>query len=315
MDQPIPGKDAQKLRHIPLSGWKEIFKRIGKNFSRHHLIILSAGIAFFFFLSLFPAIGAGVSIYGLIMNPTDVKEQIEEIPSAVPTKAKEILSNQLQAISDKSGGRLGWGVVLSIILSLWSANLGTKILFKGLNIIYNEKDERNFFRENGLTLLFTLGGIVVAIIAISLIVGFPAVDDFFDFSVIAQKVISVGRWILLSGLLLITLALIYKYAPDRRNPKIRWVSHGALVAVILWILISWLLSVYVENFENLDKTYGSVASVVVLMIWFFISSILVLLGAELNAQTEFQTQHDTTIPPEKPMGEREGYFADNVPGK
>ena len=306
------GKHANKPGEIPKKGWKRIGKRVIKQISADHIPIVSAGVAFYIFLALFPALAAIISIYGLVTDPQQVQQQMTQLASVLPDQAQQFLSGILEKIAGKSGKALGWGVALSILLSLWSANKGTKALFKGVNIAYNEDNTRNFFKENGISLLFTLAGIIIGIICMSLIIGFPAIIGNFGIPDILKTIITWGRWILLAFIIIFSIAAVYKFAPVRKKPKFRWVSWGAILATAFWLIGSWAFSFYVSNFGSFDETYGSIAAVVILMLWFFLTSFLILLGAEINAETEHQTSRDTTVGRDKPMGERGAYYADHV---
>jgi membrane protein len=225
-----------------------------------------------------------------------------------------MLSGILEKTAAKSGQTLGWSLVLSILLSLWSANKGTSALFEGLNIAYNEYDERNFLKKNAVTLLFTIGGIVLGFICMALVVGFPAMVGSLGLPDFARTLIGWLRWPLLMLIIVFALGAMYKIAPDRDNPEFRWVSWGAIIATLLWIGGSLLFSLYVSNFGSYDKTYGSFAAVIILMMWFFLTAFFILLGAEINSEMEHQTRYDTTVGPNEPMGQRGGYHADHVAG-
>ena len=280
------GKHASKPKEIPAKGWKKIGKRVIKQINADHIPIVSAGVTFYIFLAIFPAIAAIISIYGLITEPQQVQQQMSQIATILPDQASQFISETLQNIAGKSGKALGWGVALSILLSLWSANKGTKALFKGVNIAYHEDNSRNFFKENGISLLFTFAGIVVGIICMSLIIAFPAFVDRLGLPETLNIIITWGRWILLAFLIIFSIAAVYKYAPVRRKPEFKWVSWGAVLATAFWLIGSWAFSFYVRNFGSFDETYGSIAAVVILMLWFFLTSFLILLGAEINAETE-----------------------------
>lgn len=269
--------------------WKNVIRGTKKQLDRDHIGIISAGVAFYFFLSLFPAAASVISIYGLIHDPVEVQQQMAQWAQALPEETHNMLSERMGEIAATSQQTLGWGVVLSILLSLWSANKGTKALFEGVNIAYNEKKERNFFKENGLTLLFTIGGMVLGFVCMSLVVGFPALVGKIGLPEVLETVISWGRWVLLALAILTSLALVYKYAPDRQNVKVAWWSYGAVTATILWMLGSWGFSFYVNNFGSYDKTYGSVAAVIILLLWFYLTGFVILLGAEINSELEYQT--------------------------
>lgn len=311
-DNSNKGYQAEKPKEIPKSGWKDIFKRVKNELTEDNIGIVAAGVAFYFFLAIFPALVAAVSIYGLVMDPAQVEQQLAQATNALPEQAHSMLEDRLKSIAGQSGGALGWGMALSILVSLWSANKGTKSLFQGVNIAYNERSERSFIKENGLTLLFTLGGMILGIICIALVVAFPALVGNLGLPDTVQTVISWARWPLLGIILIFAFALIYKYAPDRDNPQFKWVSWGAVIATVLWIAGSLLFSWYVNNFGSYQETYGAAAAVIILMLWFQLTSFIILLGAEINSEMEHQTEKDTTIGEPKPMGERQAYHADHV---
>ncbi|WP_017730975.1 YihY/virulence factor BrkB family protein [Nafulsella turpanensis] len=312
--QSIRGREAESPKEIPKKGWKAVFKRVKEQLDKDNIDIVSAGVAFYFFLALIPALAAIVSVYGLITDPAQLEQQMSQLTSVLPDSAHEMLKETLHNIVTKSGQALGWSVALSILISLWSANKGTKSLFEGVNIAYDEKRERGFIKENSLTLLFTIGGMIVGIICMAFVVGFPALAGNMGLGDTLQTVISWLRWPVLALIVMFSLALVYKYAPDRDNPKFRWVSWGSGIAAVLWMVGSWLFSFYVNNFGSYSETYGSLAAVVILLLWFNLTAYVILLGAEINAELEHQTAKDTTTGPQKPMGQREAYHADHVAG-
>lgn len=304
---------AEKPSQLSWQSWKQIGKRVNSELTVDHISIVAAGVAFYFFLALFPTFIAAISIFGLVMEPGQIQQQISEAAYILPQQSSEMISNILEGIADKSGQTLGWSLILSLLFSLWSAQYGTKAVFEGINVAYDEIDERGFFKYNGLTLLFTLGGIVIGIICTLLVVIFPAIIksiNLSDYGV--ETVIQWLRWPVLALVVMGVLAVTYKIAPDRRNPQFRWVSWGAVIATILWLISSILFSMYISNFANYDKMYGSFAAVIILMLWFYITAYLILLGAEINSEMEHQTRKDTTIGKDRPMGQRNAYHADHV---
>lgn len=289
------GHYAEKPRQIPKKGWKEILLRVKDDIGNDNLSIISAGIAFFLFLALFPAIGALLSIYGLVMDPQHVQEQVSQLTGILPEQGQQFLSGMLENVAGQSNSALGWGVALSVLLSLWSANAGTKALFKGVNIVYDETDTRSFIKETAITLAFTLVAIVVFIICISVIVAIPALIGSLGLPAVVVTVVEWVRWLILGAIVVFSIAAVYKYAPVRDNPMFKWVSWGALIATILWLVGSVLFSFYVSNFGNFDETYGAVAAVIIMMLWLYLTCFLILIGAEINAEMEQQTRKDTTV--------------------
>jgi membrane protein len=309
------GHEAEKPKEIPKKGWKDIATRVKDQIEYDHVQVLSAGIAFYFFLALFPTIAAAISIYGLVMEPAQVEQQMSQLANILPSQAHEMISGILKDNAGKAKQTLGWSLAISILFSLWSANKGTKAVFEGVNIAYDEIDERSFFKKNAITLLFTLGGIIIGFICITLVVGFPAFIKNIGLPSTVQTIIQLLRWPLMAIIIIFPLAAIYKVAPDRDNPQFKWTSWGAVIATLFWLAGSLLFSLYVNKFGSFDKTYGSFATVIILMLWFFLTAFIVLLGAEINSEMEHQTRKDTTVGEDKPMGQRGGYHPDHIAGQ
>ena len=309
------GHNAEKPTQIPKKGWKDIALRVKDRLTKDHVSIVSAGIAFYFFLATFPAITAALSIYGLLMEPAEVEQQIGQLANVLPEQAHQMISNILEKQSEKSESSLGWSLVLSILISLWIVNNGSKAVFQGVNITYNEKDERGFFKLTAVTLLFTIAGIIIGFIAIAMVVAFPALIDKIGLPSTLETIIQFLRWPILGLIVMFALAAVYKVAPNRKSPKFKWISWGAIIATALWLGGSLLFSLYVKNFGRFDETYGSFAAVIILILWFYLTAFIILLGAEINSEMEHQTSRDTTTGEDKPMGQRGGYYADHVAGK
>jgi membrane protein len=304
------GRQARVPQEIPSSGWKDIAKRTMKSVKQDQVPLLSAGVAYYALLSLFPAAIAVVSIYGLVANPDTVRNQIDQLTKMLSPSTADLVGEQIKQVTGGAGGALGLATVIGILIALWSASSGMKALVTGVNLAYDETETRKFAKLRGLSVLLTLGAMVLLGIALALIVGFPAVAN--DWPTPLAWTAGVLRWVLLAGLLVAGLAVLYRYAPDRDEPRWTWVSWGSAVATVLWILASVGFSVYANAFGNYNKTYGALAGVIILMLWLFLTSFVVLIGAELNTEMELQTVKDTTTGPEQPMGERGGHAADHV---
>lgn len=309
------GHHAEKPKQIPTKGWKDITLRVKDQLTKDHVSMVSAGTAFYFFLAIIPAIAAALSIYGLLMEPAQVEQQMSQLANTLPEQAHQMVSNILERQSEKPESFLGWSLILSILISLWSANKGTKAVFEGVNITYNQIDERGFFKLNALTLLFTIGGIIIGFFAIAMVVVFPALIDKIGLPSTIETIIQLLRWPILALLFMFALAGVYKVAPYRESPEFKWTSSGAIIATVLWLAGSLLFTLYVNNFDSFDETYGSFAAVIILMLWFYLTAFIILLGAEINSEMEHQTNRDTTTGEDKPMGQRGGYYADHVAGE
>lgn len=309
------GHNAEKPIKIPSLGWKDIAKRTYSQIKKDHVQIVSAGVAFYFFMALFPAIIALINIYSLIIEPSEIQTQFDLISQFFPANVFSIITEILEPILSKDNQTLGWSLIISILISLWSANKGTSALFEGINIAYNEVDNRGFIKKTFITLIFTMGGILLTLLSLLFLIFFPLFVDKLGLSESITTVIGWGRWIAIGSLLIFGLGLLYKNAPDRDDPKFKWVSWGAAIGAVLWILGSFLFSWYVTNFGSYDKVYGSFAAVIILLLWLFLTAFIILLGAEINSEMEHQTRKDTTIGEPEPIGERGGYHADHVAGK
>ena len=268
--------------------------RVKDQLSKDHVSIVSAGIAFYFFLALFPAIGAALSIYGLLMDPAQVAQQMSQLANALPDQAHQMISGILEQQSERSGAALGWSLVLSVLIGLWSANKGTRALFEGINIAYYETDKRGFIGKNAVTILFTVGGMIIGFVVIAMVAFLPALIGKIGLPSELESLVQLLRWPILTLISVFALAGLYKVAPYRKVPEFKWTSWGAVMATFLWLSGSLLFSFFVSNFGNFDETYGSFAAVIILMLWFFLTAFIVLLGAEINSEMERQTKRVTT---------------------
>src|SRR5215218_586209 len=304
------GRGADTPQEIPAKGWKDIAKRTGKEVKADQVPLLAAGVAFYVLLALFPAIIAGVSIYGLVADPQTVRDQINRLAETLSPETAKLIGQQIQQVTSGAGGALGVATVIGILTALWSASSGMKALITGVNLAYDETEGRKFAKLRGLALLMTLGAMALLAIAGATIAGFPPIAD--NLPVALQWVVAILRFVVLAALLIFGLAVLYRYAPDRDQPRWTWVSWGSAIAALLWVLASIGFSIYANSFGNYNKTYGALAGVIILMFWLFLTAYVVLLGAELNTEMELQTARDTTKGPEQPMGERGGHAADHV---
>ncbi|RKS80104.1 membrane protein [Motilibacter peucedani] len=309
-----PGADAEKPTDIPAAGWKQIVKRAWKETKDDNISLLAAGVAFFAFLAIFPAVIAAVSIYGLVANPADVTDQVNNLLDSAPQATRDVVSTQLTNITSSSGGALSIGLVVSILGALWSASGGMGNLIKGINIAYDEQETRTFVKLRGLALALTLGAIVFVVVAVALIAVLPAVLHSAGLGVLAGVGIQVLRWVGLIVAVMVALAIVYRYAPDRDNAKFSWTSLGAVAAGLIWVVASVAFALYAQFSGSYSKTYGALAGVIILMMWLYITSFIVLFGAEVNAEAERQTRKDTTEGAPQPMGTRRAQAADTLPG-
>jgi membrane protein len=309
----LPGIHAEKPTEIPWRGWKQILKRAWAEHKADNMPIIAGGVAFFGFLSIFPALIALISIYGLVASPETVARQVEDMSAQLPESAAQLIGEQLTAIVDNSGSALSISLVVSILAALWSASGGVGNLVTAVNIAYDEVEARNFVKLKLLSLALTLGAVVFVIVAFGLLAVVPAVLEVLPLGIVGTILAEVARWVLLLAMFAGSLAVLYRVAPDRDAPRFRWVSLGAVVVTVIWALVSIGFALYVDNFGSYDKTYGAIAGVIVLMLWLYLTCYLVLLGAEINSEAEHQTAHDTTTGEPQPMGARDAKMADELP--
>lgn len=289
-------KTIDSPKKIKGKGWKKILMRVKDRIGEDNLTIVAAGVAFYAFLAIFPALVALLSIYGLAVDPQQAEQQISQLSGMMPEQAFEIIKERLDNLVSTSGSALSWGTALGILISLWSANAGTKSLFTGLDIAYETKNNRGLIKQNALTLLFTLGFIITLVLSMTLIVIFPAIVHAIGLPDNIETLINWLRWPLLAVIVVFVVSLIYKYAPDRKTPKFKWVVIGAALATLLWLIASWGFSYYVSNFGNYGEMYGSISAVVILMLWLFLTSFIILLGGEVNSATEAYARNDLKTP-------------------
>lgn len=286
--------------------------RVKAEMKDDHVSLSAAGVAFYAFLAVIPALAAVVGIAGLVVDADRAQERIEDLFGTLPSEAQQLLTDQLTAVSESSGGAVTLGVVVSILLSIWAASKGMGNLVEAIGIVYDEKDERGFVQRKLRDLALTMGAIAFALVAIAAIAALPAVLRSLDLPGGVRWILGLAVWPLLGVGLTVGLAVLYRVGPDRDDAEWRWVTWGAVIAVALWIVASIAFQLYTANFDSYNKTYGSLAAVVILLMWFWISAYVVLLGAEINAEMEHQTAYDTTVGETQPLGRRGARMADTV---
>lgn len=305
------GRQARSPSEIPAAGWKDIGLRVFHDVSENRLVSVAAGVTFYVLLAIFPAVAALVSLYGLFADPAEINRHLENLQGVLPSGALEIVGDQVKRLTEAGDRKLGLTVLTGILLSLWSANGGMKSVFDALNIVYEEREKRNFFKLNLVSLCFTAGALLFIVLALGGIVVLPIVFNTVGLSTDAWYV-ALLRWPALFVVVLLGLAVLYRFGPSRDAPRWRWVTWGSALASFLWLAGSLLFSWYVANFGSYNKTYGSLGAAIGFMTWIWISTIIVLIGAEVNAEMEHQTAHDTTEGQPKPLGQREARMADTV---
>jgi membrane protein len=306
------GRDADSPTEIPAQGWKDIAVRIYGGIGEDRVVAIAAGVTFFVLLAMFPGVAGLIALYGLFADPSTVAGHLGAMSGLLPEGGTQILSEQIERLTLQPPQKLGFAMIAGLAVSLWSANGGIKALFDALNVVYHEKEKRGFIRLNAQSLAFTAGALVFVIVALFVIAIIPAVLDALGISRAGELLIKIGRWPLLFLAASFFIALIYRFGPSRDKPKWRWITPGSLFAAAAWLAASLLFSWYAENFGSYNKTYGSLGAAVGFMTWLWISVMVILAGAKINAEMEHQTAQDTTVGRSRRLGDRQAHMADTV---
>ena len=309
--EPGRGRAAHGPHVIPMVGWRDILWRTFWEVSRDKLPSTAGGVTFYVLLAIFPAIAAFVSLYGLVSDVGAVEIQLRELAGVFPSSVIQIVGEQMLRLAGQHPGKLSAAFVVSLLISVWSANAGMKALFEGLNVAYDETEKRPFFRRTAITYASTLGALVFLVVVAGVLVAGPAALRWLRLAQPDSWWVAL-RWIVVLGVTLSAFSLVYRYGPSRARAKWRWVTWGAALASIGWLGGSLGFSWYVNNIAHFDITYGPLGAVVGFMLWVWFSIMALLIGAELNAEIEHQTAIDSTIGCDKPMGERGAAMADTV---
>jgi membrane protein len=306
----VPGGRATTPTEVPPSGWWQIVRRAFAEGSKDNVSMLAGGVAFFGFLAIIPALIALVSLYGLVADPAEVAATLESLSSALPASAQSLVADQIGSVVSAGTGSLTTGLIISVLAALFSASSGTQNLMAAINIAYDETEGRGAVKLRAIALGLTAGAIVFVVVAVALVAVAPILLD--GLGTAGRILAQVVRWVLLVVLVVVGLAVVYRVAPDRDAPRFRWVTPGSIASTVLWVVGSILFSLYVDNFGSYNKTYGALAGVVVFLLWMYLTSYIVLLGAEINSEAEYQTEQDTTKGPPQPMGARGAAKADDM---
>jgi len=275
------------------SDWKGIFWRIYQNVSDHRIVAIAAGVTFYALLAIFPGIAALVALYGLFADPSTISKHLTGLSSFLPGGAIDVIGGQLQRLTEQGNTKLGFTFLLSLAISIWSANAGVKALFDAVNIVYGERERRSFIQLNAVSLAFTSGVLLFMLLALVALVALPLIVEYLGLADVARWGVALGKWPVLLLAIALTVAMIYRYGPSRETAQWRWLTWGSALAAIGWVVVSILFSWYTAHFASYNKTYGSLGAVIGFMTWMWLSSIVILLGAELNAVIEHHPACDT----------------------
>jgi YihY family inner membrane protein len=306
------GRGAVSPWQMPFSAWVAVAKRTWAETSGDNIGLIAAGVAFYGFLALVPLLGAIVLVYGLAAEPATVMRDMTQLTSVMPQDIAKLVGEQLMNVVKTSDGKKGLGLLLALALALFGARNGAGAVITALNVVYEEEEKRNFIRVNLLALGITAAGVLVAIIALIAVAALGHLETLFPNAPVI--VVAAGK---IAAYVLMTLAgagaaaTLYRYGPSRRHARWVWLTPGSLFAALMWLALTVGFGIYVANFGNYNATYGSLGAVVVTLTWLYLSSYILLFGAELNSELEHQTARDTTKA-EAPLGARGAWVADHV---
>jgi membrane protein len=311
-DDRARGRTADRPSSVPAAGWRDILVRTVKEAKADGVPLLAAGVAFYFLLALAPALTALVGVYGLVSDPSDAAEQVTNMLAAAPPEVRDLVQTQLEAAAERERGQAIAAVVIGTLVALWSASAGVGHLIQAINMAYDEDETRGFLRVRGLAVLLSIGAILFLALSVGMIAVLPAAVADTSLGEPVRIVIGVLRWPILAGAMVVALGLLYRMGADRDAPRWRWVSAGSITATVLWLVGSGLFSLYAGRFGSYEETYGALAAIVVVMLWLLLTAYAVILGAELNAESERQTARDTTTGRRRPLGARDAEAADTI---
>ncbi|WFU12733.1 YihY/virulence factor BrkB family protein (plasmid) [Rhizobium sp. CB3090] len=309
---PELGRLAAVPEHIPRRGLRDVFWRVVHEISDDRISLVAAGVTFYLLLALFPALAALVSLYGFFADPASISEHLRSLSALLPPGAFDMIADRLNDLVQRRNGTLSLALFLGLGVALWSTHSGTLAIFDAMNIAYEETEKRGLIRLNLVGLCFTLCSILAAILVIGLVAIMPLVLSLFWLDQWKENLVLILRWPILLILMIIAVTAIYRFGPSREPAKVRWLTWGAALATAGWIAMSLLFSVYLKNFANYDATYGTLGALIGFLIWIWLSVVILLVGAEINAELEHQTAVDTTTDAALPMGSRGAQVADTI---
>jgi membrane protein len=261
---------------------KSVVTNLPARLREHRLTLVAAGVAFYAFLAFVPTMIAVVSLYGLVADESDVQRQVENVAGALPEEVRNFVEFQLTSIINANRAGVSLTFVVAIAVALWSASGGLAALVSGLHVVHGEEEPKGFVAKRGKALLLTLGAVFVLGTVIWLLAFLPALVDKWLGNT-GRLVFGIVRWPVLAVVMVVALGLLYRLAVPASSRRTRLISPGSIAGTALWLLVSLLFAFYTANFANYSRTYGTLATIVVVLLWLYLSALAVLLGAEVDA--------------------------------
>lgn len=292
------------------SDYFRMLRNLLTEMKRDNVAIIAAGVAFFTMLAIFPLITVCLSIFGFVADPVQLQTELETISSVLPSDAWAILNSQIMSVASAPNASLGLGIAVGLLIALWSAGAGIRAIIQAMNIAYDELESRGAAKLHALAGTLTLSITVFLWISLAVIIGIPSILSLLKLEGLVALVTKYLPWIILIVLFGFATAILYKYGPSRRPAKLRWVMPGVIFATLSWLVISAGFSRFVSAFGTYNKTYGSLSAVIILLVWFWLTALVIIVGAEINAEMERHTTVDTTRGPDREVGQRGAAVAD-----
>jgi membrane protein len=306
------GRQANTPESIPAKGLKDVFWRIYEKLFAHRVTLIAAGVAFYLLLSVFPALGALVSLYGIVADPATISDHLRDLSSFLPPGAFEMIEEQVKSIVERRNSTLGIAFFLGLGIALWSTHNATLAIFDAMNVAYEEKEKRGLIKLNLVGLCFTICAILVATAMVFLVGVMPVILKFLWLDTFKEQTALFVRWPLMLVVVIVAAAAVYRFGPSREPAKVRWMTWGAGFTAIGWFSMSFGFAFYLNHFADYSATYGTLGALIGFLMWTWLSVVILILGAALNAELEHQTERDTTTGTPVPMGVRGAYVADTV---
>jgi membrane protein len=305
------GRGARSPTEMPPAGWRDVVMRVFHGITEDRITTIAGGVTFFVLLALFPGLAGLISLYGLFADSGSIAQHLDSLAGIMPEGGLQIVRDQLQMLTSQPPQKLGFATAAGLAISLWSANGGVKAMFEGLNAVYEEHEKRSFVRLNAVSLAFTISLIGFAIVSLAIITVVPQLLSFLGLPGLGG-IVNIARWPILLVVAALMIAVVYRFGPSRERPQWRWISPGSIFATVVWVVASLLFSWYTSHFGSYNKTYGSLGAAIGFMTWMWISTIVILVGAKINAELEHQTAVDTTEGRPALRGERGAQMADTT---
>lgn len=292
--------------------WRDVTWRVAREVDRDRVFTIAGAVAFFLLLSIPPTVVLLVSLFGLFADGGEVRALVDAVGPVLPASGRQVFREVVDSIVRQTNAAHGTSLLVSVLASVWSATSGTAMLVEGVNLAYDERDERTIVQQRWLALRFTLGVVGFGVFSLVSIAALPPLLDRLGWAKPTTELLEAARWLGLVAAFWLGVTLTYRYAPQRRPAQWSWLSVGSVLATLSWLAASAGFSVYLDVAGDMSRTYGSLGGLAVFMLWLYMTAVIVLIGAEVNAEVEHQTSVDSTVGPPRPRGQRGAVKADGL---